>query len=249
MARESLDCHSYLNPPSPALTNPDLILPFTGFPGLTASPPRNAKQPPSPPDSDNTPASSSAPLWNHGSQLNYSMPLRTSSSRNGLRTLSSIDETETTPKHAAYALYKSDTAASSPTLKDPPVGRMKPSWELKVERRWSNGSGSVHSEDIENMHWPDFEGPSEVDEESVVLDDEEEQLGHLPKIACSEDSTIDNEAYTNGHIDSLEDDPLSRRADIILANAKKRLHVSNTVLLFWQGHDANYFFVHIGHGR
>jgi hypothetical protein len=27
-------------------------------------------------------------------------------------------------------------------------------------------------------------------------------------------------------VDSLEDDPLSRRADMILANAKKRLHVS-----------------------
>jgi hypothetical protein len=75
------------------------------------------------------------------------------------------------------------------------------------------------------MHWPDFEGPSEVDEESVVLEDEEEHLGGLPKIADSDDPTND-EQYLSPHVDSLEDDPLSRRADIILANAKKRLHVS-----------------------
>jgi hypothetical protein len=216
MARTSVDAHAFLNPPSPAFTNPDLILPFDGILGLPVSPPR--KQPPSPPDSDRTPGT-----WNHGTQLNYSMPLRTNPSSNGLGTaLSIIEEIDTTPKRTMYA---HPTNGSSPTLKNSTMPRLKPSWEAKHDRRWSNGSGSVHSDDIENMHWPDFEGPSEVDEESVVLEDEEEQLGSLPKIADSDDLVTD-EQYLSPHVDSLEDDPLSRRADMILANAKKRLHVS-----------------------
>jgi hypothetical protein len=59
----------------------------------------------------------------------------------------------------------------------------------------------------------------------VVLDDEEEQLGDLPKIADAED-LAGEQPYISSHVDSMEDDPLSRRADMILANAKKRLHVS-----------------------
>jgi hypothetical protein len=140
-------------------------------------------------------------------------------------TLARIDEMDTTPKRAIYKHHTSDALGSSPTLKNSAMPRLKPGWEAKHERRWSHGSGSVHSDDIENMHWPDFEGPSEVDEESVVLEDEEEQLGDLPKIADSDDPASD-EQYLSGHVDSLEDDPLSRRADMILANAKKRLHVS-----------------------
>lgn len=223
MARRSADVHATLNPPSPALTNPDLILPFDGILGLPVSPPR--KQPPSPPDSDQTLGS-----WSHGpQQLNYSMPLRASPSRNGLGTpLSSIAELDTTPKRTIYAHRSSETLRSSPTLKNTAMPRLKPSWEPKHERRWSNGSGSVHSDDIENMHWPDFEGPSEADEESVALADEEELLGDLPKIADSDDPAGDD-GYLSVH--SLEDDPLSRRADMILANAKKRLHVSTLCYL------------------
>lgn len=220
MARVSADAHTLLiNPPSPALTNPDLILPFDGFAPLSGSPPR--KQPPSPPDSD-----AAIGTWNnHGTQLNYSIPMRHSPALGYGTALSIIDEVETTP--SLYSSHHgSDAVRSTPTLKNTSSSslRLDPGWDPKHQRRWSNGSGSIHSDDIENMHWPDFEGPSEVDDESVVLDDEE-QLGDLPKIADPEDFTND-EQYVSSHVDSLEDDPLSRRADMILANAKKRLHVS-----------------------
>ena len=233
MARASADVHTLLiNPPSPALTNPDLILPFDGALGLPVSPPR--KQPPSPPDSDLANGQ-----WNLGPQMNYSMPMRSSPAIGYGTPLSIIDELETTP--SIYSSHHgSDAVRSTPTLKNSPSLRVDPAWDTKNGRRWSNGSGSVHSDDIENMHWPDFEGPSEADDESVVLDDEEEQLGGLPKIADNEDPTGD-EQYVSSHVDSLEDDPLSRRADMILANAKKRLHVSifacratcATRLTFW----------------
>jgi hypothetical protein len=224
MARASADVHTLLiNPPSPALTNPDLILPFDGILGLPVSPPR--KQPPSPPDSDPNPGT-----WNnHGTQLNYSMPMRNSPALGYGTPLSIIDELETTP--SIYSSHHgSDAVRSTPTLKNSSSIRLDPGWDVKHGRRWSNGSGSVHSDDIENMHWPDFEGPSEVDDESVVLDDEEEQLGTLPKIADPEDLSTD-EQFVTSHVDSLEDDPLSRRADMILANAKKRLHVSTNYML------------------
>lgn len=195
----------------------ELIVPY-GF-GLPSSPPRNR-------DNLQAPAS-----WEHGGQLgqlNYSMPARTSPPHNlNSRPLSDIEEIDGTPKHS-YAHYAADTLASSPTLREPPAG--KPSANTNGDRRWSNGSGSVHSVDIENMHWPDFEGPSEADEESVISPEEEEQLGALPEIADSEDPATD-EQWLNGPTDNFEDDPLSRRADIILANAKKRLHVRHWKML------------------
>ncbi|KIW06631.1 uncharacterized protein PV09_02343 [Verruconis gallopava] len=216
MARTSADVHALLNPPSPALTNPDLILPFDGVLGVTISPPR--KQPPSPPDSDQTTG-----RWNNGAQQNFSMPLRSSPSRSATAsTLAIIEEMGNTAKNPVYAQAGS-AVGSSPTLKTSTTPQLKPSWEATDERRWSSGSGSVHSEDIENMHWPDFEGPSEVDEESVALEDDEEQLGDLPQIADGEDPGSD-EQYLSAQVDGLDEDPLSRRADIILANAKKRLH-------------------------
>lgn len=102
-------------------------------------------------------------------------------------------------------------------------------WDAYRDRRLSNASSSVHSEDLENMKWPGFDGPGAFDDSGVVLDEEEEDhIGHLPKVANGDDD-IETERWLDGPEDG-DDDPyssaaLSRRAEMILANAKKRLNV------------------------
>jgi hypothetical protein len=139
-----------------------------------------------------------------------------------------------TPK-AQLLPYRTDALASSPILQDHlDVTR----WNTIKTRRTSDGSSSVHSDDLENMKWPGFDSGGDAEEESVILDEEEEEkFGSFPKVVGSDDST-DNDQWlgpkteddkeNNGDQDALFQDPLSRRADIILANAKKRLNVSNS---------------------
>jgi len=110
-------------------------------------------------------------------------------------------------------------------------------WETLKTRRTSDGSSSVHSDDLENMKWPGFDSGGDAEEESVVLDEEEEKFGSFPKVVGSDDSTDNDDQWlgpkteddkeNNEDQDALFQDPLSRRADIILANAKKRLNVRN----------------------
>jgi len=150
------------------------------------------------------------------------------------RPLSDIQEVETsqtTPK-AQLLPYQTDGLASSPTLRDH-VDMTR--WETVKTRRTSDDSSSVHSDDLENMKWPGFDSGGDVEEESVVLDEEEEKFGSFPKVVGSDDSA-DNDQWLgakteddkekNGDQDVHFQDPLSRRADMILANAKKRLNVS-----------------------
>ena len=108
----------------------------------------------------------------------------------------------------------------------------------QVDRRWSEASSSVHSdefESLESLKWPGFDSAAGVDVEDdeaddVILDDEEEErFGSLPEL--KESSVERSRENTPGHEEEDGDDPyspdaLSRRADVILANAKRRLNVS-----------------------
>jgi len=225
---------SLTQPPlSPTLTNPDMILPDAYDYGPTVKYQHTAHD-----QNDYDYASSLEQVVTHqGRRMNGSgVRPRSPSLLRLARPLSDIQEVETsqtTPK-ARLLPYQTGTLTSSPTLQDHvDVAR----WETLKTRRTSDGSSSVHSDDLENIKWPGFDS-GDVEEGSVVLDDEEEKFGSFPKVVGSDDSA-DNDEWlgakaeddkeNNGDQDALFQDPLSRRADMILANAKKRLNVGNAL--------------------
>jgi len=222
-------------PLSPTLTNPDMILPDNyGF-----SPPGKYQIPHGQTDYGNTqPVAHAATIQARRSNGIGPRP-RSPSLLRLARPLSDIQEVETsqsTPK-ALPLPYSMDNLALSPTLRDEiDTERL----EAPDERRLSDDSVStVHSDDLERMKWPGFDSAEGIDEESVVLDEEEEEkFGSFPKVVGSDDSPEDekdddqwlgpkdeSELGSPKPSEDLFQDPLSRRADIILANAKKRLNV------------------------
>lgn len=85
----------------------------------------------------------------------------------------------------------------------------------------SNGSSSVHSEDIEN--WTPTHSTNDAEESAV--EDDEERFGQFAKQTDGEGNAISGSGMGPKEDD---EDFLSRRAEIILANAKKRLNVSRS---------------------
>jgi hypothetical protein len=146
--------------------------------------------------------------------------------RSSVSTLPNIAEAEATPRMRSH---REDVLASSPTIRDSYSGTENmDSWDAYKSRRLSNASSSVHSEDLEAMKWPGFDGGGAFDDSGVVLDEDDEHQGDIPKTANG-DEELDNDPWSDEH-DENDDDPyssaaLSRRAEIILANAKKRLNV------------------------
>jgi len=135
--------------------------------------------------------------------------------------LESIEEVDVTPKKArsTQSLHFASALASSPTLRSSPY-LSDPTPAPRASSRISNSSSSIHSEDLDDIRWPRLYGQDA--EESVVLDEEEDRFGFFPK---SDDDT-EADAWLGARGDENSEDFLSRRADIILANAKKRLNVS-----------------------
>ncbi|KAF1984745.1 hypothetical protein K402DRAFT_135221 [Aulographum hederae CBS 113979] len=188
-----IDHHARL--PSPTLTNPDMILPSVP---RQRTPPLQSQTPPSP--SNVLRKVTSEPHFeNSDTSWSTSLPRRPSSG------LSDIDELETTPK-------KSDFMTMS-TLKDAP---QQTYWSgNEAEKRWS--SSSVDSADLESLKWPGFQSlRSHANGNSGVNDEEEQRLGRY-----GDDDDSDTEQW--GGRSQEDDAAMSLRADMILANAKKRL--------------------------
>jgi hypothetical protein len=121
--------------------------------------------------------------------------------------------------------------ASSPTIQDALSSHLSNDWSSHQEqRRFSNTSSSVHSEDLENIKWPGFAESGGFDDSGVVLEDDDEETDHFP-VDVRGDDQIGKDRWMDGQSDSEEDNgeyssaALSKRAEIILANAKKRLNV------------------------
>jgi hypothetical protein len=226
-------------PPSPTLTNPDMILPSRpGDSILTMSAPSAAARA----------ASSSQQYHNHHHQpqrrvqhpgilqrfqdpndprhafadfSSYGAPISPAKTSPSILVrpsspLESIEESDTTPTRRVYG-GASNALASSPTLRM--LGDHGPNWPLMDGRPrsgMSNASSSEHSDDLER--WAANKAAL-ADEGSVAtLEEDDEQFGQY--------GADENERYANRRNDP-EDDFLSRRAEIILANAKSRLKVSN----------------------
>jgi hypothetical protein len=233
MARDYRDPYAF-PPPSPTLTNPDMILPFNHntFAAL-----------PSPPREEHTSllleSARDSDLGSYGlasgRRSGYLSARTPPPSNNRLSsTLSDIQEVEITPRKQVLVPVPRvvDTVASSPTLRDSyGTDSQLSKWRDAGHERRSSDSSSVLSEDLERMKWPGFDSGG-MDEESV-LDDEDDRHGAFPRVANGDD-TIDDNAHMSdaqwlgsrpSDDDDEDDDPLSKRADLILANAKKRLNV------------------------
>jgi hypothetical protein len=210
-------------PPSPTLTNPDMILPAL----YSTSPSRS-------PERYSDAKSLAVSDYTHYSSGPVS-PVPTSPSIlvRASSPLSAIEEVDTTPRRPLY--HTEATFASSPTLRTlgEPVG-----WPLQDNltlnnnsssnnnstRRlsgMSNGSSSVHSEDLEK--WTPTHSANDVDE--PVGEDDEDKFDQFQK-QSEGDEGAEGEAWLPARDDDETEDFLSRRAEIILANAKKRLNVS-----------------------
>jgi hypothetical protein len=152
-----------------------------------------------------------------------SPPLSAHSSSSNLRTMTDVDSVA--QKH----VFRDDALASSPTLREQLSPPAMNNWEISQQRRTSSSSGSVQSEDLENMmKWPGFDSAGGFDDSGVDLEEQEEEHDQFPVDTNGEDD-MDNDRWLDGQDDGDGDAyssaALSRRAEIILANAKKRLNV------------------------
>lgn len=163
------------------------------------------------------------------SQQKQSPPLSAQSSRSTLRDMGDSGA------NAKRSPPRSDVLASSPTTDANGLkSYFARSWEEQEQRRLSTAS-SMLSEDFEN--WPGFDSSNgETFDDSGVDLEEQEKRDRAPRGLAKDGDDMEAEPWTNGRTGSDEDDlddpqssaALSRRAEIILANAKKRLNVCAT---------------------
>jgi hypothetical protein len=221
------------SPRSPTLSDFGMILPDDPLRSYSPSP--YIERPPSPPSllyshanrSAHTIKQGSAPQhWRRPSLSVTSPPLSAQSSRSTLRTMGDSAVAPKTPG------TNNDHLASSPTIQDALSSHVPNGWSSgQQSRRLSSTSSSVHSEDLENIKWPAFAESGGFDDSGVVLeDDDDEDTDQFPvDVRAVNDAGKD--PWMDGQSDSEEDNgeyssaALSKRAEIILANAKKRLNV------------------------
>ena len=227
--------------PSPTLTNPDMVLPNepTHYPALPSSPPRRGwrERPPSPSylkdhhtDESRTLRSSASmsamqtPKREKRGLMSRKMMLLRSRTASGgaVGVNGSPDMPRSVPSDTSRPSEDyGSTYASSPTLMD--VGNLAP--EQPERRPSASGSSSFGSDDMAAL--PHFLAMYEKKEASGT---DEETDGESSAPHRYEDS-VSIENGLDAHRRQQEEDEhnsaiLSKRAEQILANAKKRLNVS-----------------------
>ncbi|KAF2131770.1 hypothetical protein P153DRAFT_286715 [Dothidotthia symphoricarpi CBS 119687] len=221
------------SPRSPLLSDAGMILPDFGDNHLRSeSPHPHFERPPSLPTLDavyghsrSSSLAGTVPILDSvpANRRRSSQPSRFTSVSSGSHSNSSLS---TLRKMSAPEGICNDALASSPTAHD---ALPRSTWD-EDDRRISVASSSVLSEDFEN--WPGFDSHGGFDDSGVDLEDQEDHH-HSPSTKNNQGDEAGAErtpgGRTSGSSDD-EDDPyssaaLSRRAEIILANAKKRLNV------------------------
>ena len=204
-------------PRSPTLSDARMILPVVfeaDNSGRAESPALYHQRPPS----LSALYTAAAPLNRHRSaqaQHPTSPPLSARSSRSTLRSMGS-----------SRASVRDDVLASSPTIEHALASQGQPpydAWPAHAHRRLSSASSSVHSDDLDN--WPGF------DSHATFADGRASQLPNQ-RYHSSPESDMGDERWPHERSSGSDEDDgpyssaaLSRRAEIILANAKKRLNV------------------------
>jgi hypothetical protein len=216
--------HGLAGPRSPTLSDAGMILPDNGH-VRSVSVSSHMERPPSPPVLYTHANSShvnlaSAPSRRRASQQTTSPSLSAQSSHSTLGTMRDSGAA------AKYAPAHDDALASSPTIQNALHSPSPNNWTPQYQRRASDAS-SMLSEDFEN--WPGFDGQDAFDDSGLGLE-EQEKRDHFPGDAKNHDEEGDPWLNQHGSGSDESDTPyssaaLSRRAEIILANAKKRLNV------------------------
>jgi hypothetical protein len=210
-------------PPSPTLTNPDMILP-DHLPLLPQRMNPTAHLVESWREAKPTYETTARAIENfaktHGAFV-ASGPLSPSIMVRPSSPLAAIQEVDTTPRKP----FNNATLASSPTYQHGASLADPADWAIPKPRRLSNASSSVHSDDLDNIKWPGHETVAETEENVLLDEEEEEKFGYFPKPVESDDET-ETDPWLGPREEPDDQDLLSRRADLILANAKKRLNVS-----------------------
>jgi hypothetical protein len=238
-------------PASPTLTNPDMVLPDLGpdIPSLPNSPPRNRGRPPSPSylraQADQVPPST--PQSGHtmtgkkekrGLMSRKMMLLRSrTGSALSLRQQREREQQQHgTPRSDPSVYVVSDGTpsewsgpASSPTLMD--VGNLAPEQPPHVEERRMSASGSsFNSEEMNAI--PSFLAKYDTNEGATTGDELSDAESPAPKQQYGYSVSIEG-GYEAQRRQQEEDEQtsalLSKRAEAILANAKKRLNVSGEI--------------------
>jgi hypothetical protein len=217
---------------SPTLSDAGMILPvFEVDSARGASPaPYIAERPPSPPelyaDSNQAPIKlSSFPKGRRDAWKKRRSPaLSSQSSRSTLR---NMGDSEAAVKSATA--HHGDALASSPTIQDAMSGLPRNNLNGQDHRRLSPASSSVHSEDLDI--WPGFDSHDKFDDSGVDLEEKHDTFPGDADIV----EDMEHERWQSGPNSGSDEDEeltsaaLSRRAEMILANAKKRLNVCVTV--------------------
>lgn len=210
---------------SPTLSDAGMILPvaFESDFARGTSPAPYIERPPSPPvlykRSSQVKLSSAPQSRRRASQQTKSPSLSAQSSRSTLRIMGDSESA------ARTRTLRDDALASSPTIQDALSSQPPNHWHGQ-NRRLSSASSSVLSEDFEN--WPGFDSQDNFDDSGVDLAEKRDNFSGDADIG----DDMGNEQWPNERNSGSDedDDPyssaaLSRRAEIILANAKKRLNV------------------------
>lgn len=217
--------HDLPSPRSPVLSDAGMILPDHHDRSLSPNP--YIERPPSPPvlytnnDPSHVKLSSAPQSRRRDLQQTKSPPLSAQSSRSTLRTMGDSGAP------ARYAPVRDEALASSPTIQNG-LSRTSPrNWNAQDKRR-NSAASSLRSEDFEN--WPGFDSHDTFDDSGLGLEEQEKRDQFPGDVNASDE--MEGERWLNRTSSGSDesDDPyssaaLSRRAEIILANAKKRLNV------------------------
>lgn len=168
MRLQTLDNKPLPAPPSPTLTNPDMVLPNAFVLDV-----HEAQRPPSP---------------------SYLQAQATKKLGNKRKSRPNLHAPSQSPAHAY---------ASSPTL-----NVESPAWD---DRRLSYAASSILTEDLENMQIPRFE--SSLDSDTETLDEDDFDIDTPSELSYGD------------VLKSEQSNVTLMRAELILANAKKRLNV------------------------
>ncbi|PVI08501.1 hypothetical protein DM02DRAFT_510061 [Periconia macrospinosa] len=213
------------SPRSPTLSEISMILP-EGNALRSVSPPTFVEPPPSPPNfyshsnrSEHTIKLGFAPESRRTSPSQIrSPPLSAQSSRSTLRNMNPSASAAPSP-----AVAEHDALASSPTVEDGLLSPQPNERNTPSPGKVSNGSSSDDSLDFENMkRWPGFENSAAFDDSAVDLEEADEAHDQFPGGGRGGDEQ-DNDHWDSD--DQYSSDIYSKRAEMILANAKKRLNV------------------------
>lgn len=221
-------------PASPTLTNPDMILPYGDY-DSTPSPPQHAFRPHSPdnewreaekqysigPPSHLLPLTPTTPIiYGNGTMLSD---------------IGEVTEGETTPGRrlpgpAERKLLKQQARAHTPLRSSPTIGFdpvIKRSRTGNHERKVSVESTSTVTSDGQAAElFRDFDDGVSVDDSNFQGDDEQSVAdSYSEEVIASETQRLSGQGNPSRDEDQNSSAALSRRAEQILLNAKKRLNV------------------------